>query len=297
MHMARTVRAPRTWDLSSLAALISCSEPCKPEAFDAFANRFATSHLRMEILQTCYAMAETVFAITQSKVGQPVRRLEIDRSSIETRGSVRPPNSPESRVSLLSNGKPVRDCTVSVLRDGQFVGEREIGELCARAPFVFSGYYNNLEANRAAFHGEWYRTGDFGFLDGEEVFVVGRLKDVIIVNGKNIFAHDVEAVVSRVPGVKPGRAVAFGCTEAIGSEQLVLVAECNLDEVDTAQVARDINQAVLNEAGIPVGDVRVVAQGWLVKTTSGKISRADNTRKYGDQFLDTGSAKTRAKSC
>jgi acyl-CoA synthetase (AMP-forming)/AMP-acid ligase II len=202
---------------------------------------------------------------------------------------VLPPASPESRVTLLSNGAPIPHCTVRILRDGKFVGEREIGELCVHAPFMFSGYYNNPTATRAAFHGEWYRTGDLGFLDADEVFVVGRLKDVIIVNGKNIFAHDVEAAVSRVSGVKPGRAVAFGWyAEAVGSEKLVVVAERHNAEVDDAQLARDVNHAVLGEIGIPPGDVRIVAQGWLVKTTSGKISRADNAHKYGDQLLTTG---------
>ena len=175
------------------------------------------------------------------------------------------------------------DCRVGVLRDGAFVTDREIGELCVQAPFLFSGYYKNPEATAAAFHGAWYRTGDVGFVDNEEVFVVGRLKDVIIVNGKNIFAHDVEAAVARVSGVKPGRAVAFGWYSAsIGTEQLVVVAERQEDTVSSDQMARDINQMVINEVGIPAGDVRIVDQGWLIKTTSGKISRGDNTRKYGD---------------
>lgn len=288
MHMARTARRGRTWDLGSLVALISCSEPCKSEAFDTFSQRFAASHVGSATLQTCYAMAETVFAITQSVVGQPVRRLELDRSSIEARGSVQPPASPDRCVSLLSNGRPVPGCSVEVLRDGQFVGEREIGELCVTAPFLFSGYYHNPQATQAAFHGSWYRTGDLGFVDAGEVFIVGRLKDVIIVNGKNIFAHDVEAAVSRIAGVKPGRAVAFGWySAAMGSEQLVVVAERAADEVDAAEVARAINQAVINEVGIPAGDVRIVAQAWLVKTTSGKISRADNARKYGEELPAT----------
>jgi acyl-CoA synthetase (AMP-forming)/AMP-acid ligase II len=285
MHMARAVRADRRWDLSSLVALVSCSEPCKPEAFDIFAGRLAESHVRLETLQTCYAMAETVFAVTQSKPGQAVRRLEIDRSCIDGNGRVVPPASPASRLTLLSNGEPVQDCDVQVLRDGKFAGEREIGELCIQAPFLFSGYHNNPDATKAAFHQHWYRTGDLGFIDANEVFVVGRLKDVIIVNGKNIFAHDVEAAVSRISGVKPGRAVAFGCyAPDAGSEKLVVVAERQSETTDDAQIVRGINRAVLNEIGIPPDDVRVVAQGWLVKTTSGKISRADNARKYQDQI-------------
>jgi fatty-acyl-CoA synthase len=293
MHLARAVRGGRQWDLRSLVALVNCSEPCKPETFDVFAASLAGSHLRPGTLQTCYAMAETVFAVTQTKPGQAVRRLEVDRSCIEGSGRVVPPASPANRVTLLSNGEPIRGCGVQVLRDASFVEEHEIGELCVQAPFLFSGYHNNPEATQAAFHQHWYRTGDLGFIDGNEVFVVGRLKDVIIVNGKNIFAHDVEAAVSRIPGVRPGRAVAFGCyAQAAGSEKLVVVAERNLAAADDAQVVRSINRAVLTEIGIPPDDVRMVAQGWLVKTTSGKLSRTDNARKYQEQILSDSAEAT-----
>ena len=182
---------------------------------------------------------------------------------------------------MLSNGPPVPNCQVRVLRDSRFVGEREIGEICVLAPFLFDGYYQSGEAARGAFHGKWFRTGDLGFLDAGEVFVVGRIKDIIIVHGRNVFAHDIEAAVSVVPGVKDGRVVAFGhYIRTIGSEQLVVIAEQGRNDVSVAQITRDINQAVINEVGIPAGDVRIVDQGWLVKTTSGKISRVENVRKY-----------------
>ena len=274
MHLAR-MRGARQWDLSSLVALIACSEPCKPEAFDAFQSRFAAMGLRPNVLQTCYAMAETVFAMTQSAIGEPVRRLAVDREALQAAGQVAAPRPGTEPLVLLSNGRPVPGCRVRATGDGG------VGEICVTAPFLFSGYHNAPEASAEAFDGGWLRTGDLGFIDDGEVFVVGRIKDVIIVNGKNIFAHDVEAAVSRLPGVKPGRAVAFGSyNQAAGSEQLVVVAERLDDTIAEEALIRTINNVVQLEVSIGCGDVRIVEPGWLVKTTSGKISRSENARRY-----------------
>jgi len=282
MHLAR-MRGRREWDLSPLVALIACSEPCKPEAFDAFQSRFGSMGLRRYALQTCYAMAETVFAMTQSAVGEPVRRLAVDREALQAEGNVVPPRPGTEPLVLLSNGRPVPGCEV---RAGAVGG---VDEICVTAPFLFSGYHNAPEASAEAFDGAWLRTADLGFVDDGEVFVVGRIKDVIIVNGKNIFAHDVEAAVSRLPGIKPGRAVAFGSyNRAAGSEQLVVVAE-RLDEtVPDETLIRAVNNAVQLEVSIGCGDVRIVEPGWLVKTTSGKISRSENARKYATLTVAAG---------
>jgi acyl-CoA synthetase (AMP-forming)/AMP-acid ligase II len=238
-------------------------------------------------------MAETVFAVSQSDPTRPVRRLAIDRACVTRRGAVYPPQpvyplepiypheSAADPLILLSNGRPIDNCAVRILRDGEFVEEAQIGEICVRADFMFSGYHHNPDATAEAFHGDWYRTGDLGFLDDGEVFVVGRLKDVIIVNGKNILAHDVEAAVSLVGGVKPGRCVAFGrYDEKIGSEQLIVIAERSGDAAQDGKVIREINHAVIKEISISCADIRMVDQHWLVKTTSGKISRSDNAVKY-----------------
>jgi acyl-CoA synthetase (AMP-forming)/AMP-acid ligase II len=286
LHHVRSARGSRTWDLSSLVAIVCCSEPCKPEAFDAFLERFSAWGVRDSALQTSYAMAETVFAVTQSSSNKSVRRLRIDRTVLQTQGRVVMGGADEETMVLLSNGPPISRCEVRILRDGAFVDERVIGEICIMAPWLFSGYYKNPDATQDAFQSQWLRSGDLGFLDKGELFIIGRIKDVIIVNGKNIFAHDVEAAVSRVPNIKPGRAVAFGHYVAtLGSEELVVVAERLDSAADQALVCRLVNHAVLEEVGVGCGDVRLVEQGWLVKTTSGKLSRSENLSKYVQEFL------------
>jgi fatty-acyl-CoA synthase len=284
-HLVRTTPKGAHYDLRSIQMICSCSEPCKPAAFDHFLDRFAGDGLTAAALQTCYAMAEAVFAVSQSAPGQPVRRLDIASASIAGFGSVQPPKNETEAVELLSNGRPIQDCKVRILRDRNFVAEREIGEICVSAPFLFKGYYKNEQSTRDAHIDNWYRTGDIGFLDDGEVFIVGRIKDVIIVNGKNIFAHDVEAALSEVRGLKAGRSVAFGYyVDALGSEQLVVVGEREGADQDPRKTISEINRVVIDEAGIPCGDIRIVEQGWLLKTTSGKISRSLNSIKYAETF-------------
>jgi fatty-acyl-CoA synthase len=286
MHHVRSARGKRAWDLSSLRSLICCSEPCKPEAFDAFLARFSLWGIKQSTLQTSYAMAETVFAVTQSCVEKPTRRLRVDRVALQTEGKAVPCGAEMDNIVLLTNGPPVAATEIRIRKDEAFVGENVVGEVCIRAPWLFSGYHNNPDASRETFAGSWLRSGDLGFLDQGEVFIVGRLKDVIIVNGKNIFAHDVEAAVSRLPQIKPGRAVAFGhYVESLGSEQLVVVAERLDASTDDAAITRLVNRAVFDEVGVGCGNVRVVDQGWLIKTTSGKMSRSENVRKYIDSLL------------
>ena len=286
LHHVKSARKSASWDLGSLRAIICCSEPNKAEAFDAFLERFSSWGVTASTLQTCYAMAETVFAVSQSRTGEPVRRLTVGRSALQTHGLVEQPQEGSGVTVLLSNGLPINGCRVNILKDGDFVGERLVGEVCVTAPFLFSGYFNNEAATTAAFRGEWLRTGDLGFLDHGEIFIVGRLKDIIIVNGKNIVAHDVEAAVSRVPHIKPGRTVAFGhYVPSIGSEQLIVVAERLESCHDEAAVTALINHAVSEEIGVSCSDVRLVEVGWLVKTTSGKMSRSENVKKYIESFL------------
>ena len=151
---------------------------------------------------------------------------------------------------------------------------------------MFSGYFNNEEASRNAFSQARFRTGDIGFLDGGELFVVGRIKDIIIVNGKNVFVHDVEAALLGVPGLKAGRAVVFGhYSDRVGSEQIVVVAEREGGAGPTStEILKEVNRRVVEAVGVSCADVRLVAQGWLVKTTSGKLSRSTNAHKYAVEF-------------
>ena len=277
-HLVRAVPRGATFDLSSIVAMIGCSEPNKPASFDRFIARYCSSGVDETKLQTCYAMAETVFAVSQSRIGHPPRRL-----------SVRVENGHCSRstevgaLALLSNGPPIAGATFGIEANGALTREEGVvGELCVSHVSMFDGYFAASEPRENLFIEGLFRTGDIGFIDEGEVFISGRKKDLIVINGRNYYAHDIEDVANSVNGVRRGRCVALGVhLQVIGSEQLVLIAEReDITSGSESIVIAAINQAMNATFGMPAGRIELVEPGWLVKTTSGKISRSENLRKY-----------------
>ena len=260
-HLAQTVRADRHFDLSSMRAWINCSEPCKKASFDIFLQRFGAMGVTAAQLQTCYAMAEAVFVVTHSPPGQVVAH---SASGVLSAGSLLPGMAVQ-----------IQDTRGSPLPPGR------VGEIAIRGSCVFDGYFRGENSNSEAFRDEWFLTGDLGCIDNGELYVVGRSKDVIIVNGKNLFAHDIEATLAAVPGIKPGRALALGVfNELSGSEELVILAETT--EHNSPALRRVVKESVRQSFGIAVTRTQTVAPGWLIKTTSGKLDRKRNKLRYMD---------------
>lgn len=273
-------------DLGSLRAVINCSEPCRPESQAAFAARFAGFGLRHEALMTCYAMAENVFAVTQSSQGAEVNVDVIDREALQVERKARPAQEEDGRALLrmLSNGRPLPNVNLRIVdTKGQDLPERAVGEIVLRSDCMLSGYYNRPDATSQAFlPGGWYRTGDLGYLADGELYVSGRMKDLIIVGGKNIYPQDIESAASQVAGVHPGRVVAFGLfDEVAGTEEVVLVAEVDTsDPVEREALAEAVRQVVNRNTAIALRRVHLVDAGWVIKTSSGKTARAANRERY-----------------
>ena len=280
-HIVRTVHAGTRWRLESMRAFIDCSEPCKPDTFDLFHTAFADMGLRHDALQVCYAMAENVFAVTQTDLTAPPRTIAVDREALLSRHLARPPSSGQPSVRLASCGRPIPTARVAIAGpDGQPAPERHIGEVLVGGESLFSGYHN-VATTTTVLRDGWYWTGDLGFLSSGELYVTGRRDDLLIINGNNVYAHDVEYAINLHTAVKAGRCVALGIfNERSGSEELTVVAEVSGDERTRAELKRRIGEVVLGEIGVTLTRARFVEPGWLVKTTSGKISRRANREKY-----------------
>jgi fatty-acyl-CoA synthase len=169
--------------------------------------------------------------------------------------------------------------------EGNVLPERTVGELCIRGPSVTRGYYGRPEVTAEAFRGEWLHSGDLGYLADGAVFVCGRVKDMIIINGRNYYPQDIEWLVQELDGVRKGAVVAFACQpEGASSEQLMIVAEWAgkdrpADDVLAATEKR-IHDAVVTEIGLNPSKVVLIPAGTIPKTSSGKLQR----RKTKDQF-------------
>ena len=270
-------------DLSTWRAITNCSEPVRWESHHAFYEKFKGYGLRLEALQASYAMAENVFGVTQSVLGEQPQVEEIDREAFMVERVAKPPVDGRPAMKMMSSGRPLSNTRVRVLDEkGKDVPERVIGELALQSDCMLTGYYNRPDATEKAFADGWYLTGDYGYVSNGEVFVSGRKKDMIIVGGKNVYPQDLEALTYEVPGVHAGRSVAFGLfDEEQGTEEVVIIAEVDSDdETEHQRVADAIRVHVTKNSAIALRHVKVVGPKWIVKTSSGKTARLANKEKF-----------------
>lgn len=270
-------------DLSTWRAISNCSEPMRFESHQAFLDRFAPYGLRSSALCTCYAMAENVFAVTQGGIDGQVMVDEIDRESMQAHKLAAPPIEGKPSIKMVSTGRPIRNVEVKVVDEhGHDLPDRHIGEVILRSDSMLTEYYHRPDATEKALKNGWYFTGDYGYKVGEEVFVAGRKKEMIIVGGKNVYPMDLEELAMEVPGVHPGRVVAFGVfNETAGTEDVVIVAEVDADDQDERDVIGDaIRQTVTRGSAVALRHVYLVSKQWLIKTSSGKNARTANKEKY-----------------
>jgi fatty-acyl-CoA synthase len=177
--------------------------------------------------------------------------------------------------------------------NGRPLAEREVGELEIRGTSVTPGYYRNAEATEAMFHDGWLRTGDLAYLLDGELVVCGRIKDVIIVGGRNIFPEDVERGSAEVEGVRAGNVIAFGVEGRRGQEALIVVAETKADGEEALRAMRkQVQEVARRVTGLPAHEVVLVPPGSLPKTSSGKLQRSLCRQRYQAGELEVVTAGT-----
>jgi acyl-CoA synthetase (AMP-forming)/AMP-acid ligase II len=271
-------------DLSSWRASINTSEPVRFKSHELFYERFKGFGLRFQTLQTSYGMAENVFAATQNDLSKLPYVEDVDRESFTADRVARPAYGGRPAIQMMSCGQPIPETNIRIVDDkGHDLPERHIGEIVLKSTCMLTEYYNRPDITKKAFlPGGWYMSGDYGYMFNGEIFVAGRKKDMLIVGGKNVYPQDLETLACEIPGVHPGRTVAFGMfDEAQGTEEVVIIAEVNSnDEAEHERIADEIRKHVTKNSAIAVRYVRVVGPKWVLKTSSGKVARTANKEKF-----------------
>jgi fatty-acyl-CoA synthase len=270
-------------DLSSWRAVINCSEPVRWESHRAFRERLEPHGLNPAALQTSYAMAENVFAVTQSDLARPPRVEDLDWGAFTTERVARPAPAGGPALKMMSSGRPLANTRLRILDEGgRDLEHGRIGEIALQSDCMLTGYYNRRDATQQALLDGWYLTGDYGYVSAGEVFVSGRKKDMIIIGGRNIYPQDLESLTYEVPGVHAGRSVAFGMfDEEAGTEEVVIVAEADSDNpAEREKLADLVRRHVTQNSAIALRHVKVVGPGWILKTSSGKTARSANRDKF-----------------
>jgi acyl-CoA synthetase (AMP-forming)/AMP-acid ligase II len=266
--------------LDSCRMLINCSEPVRYRDQEKFFRRFAPRGFKRKALSSCYAMAETTFAVTQTRPGREPATLAVDPQAL-SKGIVTPVVDPGAVKLCVSSGELIPGCQIRIVDDElNDLEEGRVGEVLIKTLWMFDGYRNYPEKTAAVIRDGWYLSGDYGFRYGSDVYIIGRKKDVVIVAGNNIYPEDVEAVVNDLDGVIPGRVVAFGEEDAdFGSERISVVAETPLtDEAERRRLRTAILKAGMG-IDVSITNVYLVPPRFLVKSSAGKPSRSANKER------------------
>lgn len=269
------------YDLSSVRALINCSEPVRTSSMDEFQNAFSTIGLKAGALQSSYAMAENVFAVTQSDIERPSGPTRIWADGRQFRNLhrvVRVAEGTPGSVCFTSSGRLLPNHEIRIVSDsGAQLSEDDAGEILVKSDCLFDGYYNRADLTAKAIVDGWYYTGDIGFCVDGELYVVGRKKDLIIVGGENIYPQDIEEIAASHQAVHDGRVIAMGVYNPdLGTEEIVLVAEAESEELlaHTVEVEREIRSQITAGLGVAVGTIYLKPPKWIVKSTAGKPARS-----------------------
>ncbi|WP_235006724.1 MupA/Atu3671 family FMN-dependent luciferase-like monooxygenase [Calothrix rhizosoleniae] len=285
-------------DLSSWDLAFNGAEPVRRETLKKFSEKFAACGFKYSAFYPCYGMAETTLFTTggekhKSPLTQGVKATDLEQNLIVETDIY----SPESRV-FVGCGNPYLDTNVIIVNPESLTdcSPRQVGEIWVSSPSVAAGYWNRPDTTKETFqayvkdtgNGPFLRTGDLGFVNHGELFVTGRLKDLIIIRGRNYYPQDIELTVEKShEALRPNCGAAFS-VEVEGEERLVVVQEVEriyVRKLTSEQVVAAINQAVSLEHELAIDTIVLLKPGSISKTSSGKIQRSACRQKFIDKTL------------
>jgi fatty-acyl-CoA synthase len=286
---ARRVREEETkkFDLSAWRVAGVGAEPIRTEPLERFADLLAPSGFDRRSFVPCYGMAECSLAVTFAPLGQgaDVDHVNIKALAEEQKALPLHPtrNSDSARsINFTNCGAPLPGYEVEV-RDaqGQVLPERHCGTLYVRGPSIMSGYFGDLKSTREVLSPDgWLNTGDLAYRVGNGIVITGREKDLIIINGRNIWPQDLEYLAEQQSEVRTGDASSFSVPDANGEERAVMMVQCReSDEKKRADLRQRLHSLIREEFGIDCL-IELVPRNTLPRTTSGKLSRSGARKEY-----------------
>ncbi|UGT44215.1 fatty acyl-AMP ligase [Nocardia yamanashiensis] len=293
--IARRVRAEQltALDLSSLRVALAGAEPIRPQTLETVIERLGPAGFAAETFVAAYGLAEVTLVASASRAGHPLTTVTFDRASLEDRRLV----PADAGIRLVGNGKPGPGIEIRIVdpRSGQALPDGHVGEIWIAGASVAQGYWNRPMDTaekfgaRLAARGPYLRTGDLGAIHAGEIFVTGRIKDLIIVNGRNLYPSDIEDAVR---ALHPALADAIGAVVGVDTgrqERLVLiqgVRTAALGDCTTAELAARIRTAIAEAFELPAPNVVLVEHRSVHRTTSGKVQRNSMRSAFLDNTLD-----------
>ena len=265
-------------DLSSLRMTVNGAEPVSVPALRRFIERFGNYGFRSGAMAPVYGLAENSVGLAFPPPGRPPVTDRVDRGLLSVRGIAAPALTDDPRaLEIASCGAPLPGHEVRIVDELGFeLGERHEGRLEFRGPSATAGYFHNETKTRELFHGSWLDSGDRGYMAGGEVYITGRIKDIIIRAGRHIYPQEIEEAIAEVPGIRKGCVAVFGVADRTsGTERVVILAETReSDPAARAALQARAQQTATDIAGTPPDEVILAPPRTVPKTSSGKIRRA-----------------------
>lgn len=265
-------------DLSSLRAVVNGAEPVSPATIERFVARFDKFGFRPEMMAPVYGLAENAVGLAFPPIGRSPIVERVDRSALDREGVARRVEKDGARaVAFVACGQPLPHNEIRVVDDhSRELPERHEGRLQFKGPSATKGYFQNPEKSKALFDGDWLETGDRGYIAGGDIFITGRIKDLIKRGGRNIYPQELEEAVGSLEGVRKGCVAVFPSVDRrAGTERLIVMAETRATEARAREALRQAivekSQAVLDLAP---DEIVFVAPHATPKTSSGKIRRS-----------------------
>jgi 1-acyl-sn-glycerol-3-phosphate acyltransferase len=271
-------------DLSSLRVAFNGAEAVSPATVDRFCERFRRHGFRREAMMPVYGLAECAVGLAFPPLnrGPLIDRVQRDAFVTTRRAAAAAPED-LTALRFVACGQPLPGYEIRVADEtGRELPERVEGRVQFRGPSTTSGYFRNPEATRKLFVGDWLDSGDLGYIAEGDVFITGRIKDIIIHAGRNIYPDEVEEAVGDLPGIRKGRVAVFGSPDPVsGTERLVVMAETReTDAAARAALTTRINGLTLKLTGTAPDDVCLAPPQTILKTSSGKLRRAASRALY-----------------
>lgn len=275
-------------DLSPWRIAANGAEPISPDTIERFAERLAPHGLRRQAMTPAYGLAENSVGLAVPPPGRGPRIDRVVREAFFRTEAERAPVQDTSAIRFVGCGQPLPGHDVRIVgADGEERPDRRVGRIEFCGPSATAGYLRNAEETRKLLHGGWLDTGDLGYFAEGELFVTGRVKDMIIRGGRNLYPYELEDAVGALPGVRRGCVAVFGVADrATASERLVAIVETRVaDEHARRQLRHAIEGLAVDLLGVPLDEVVLAPPHSVLKTSSGKIRRAATRERYESGVL------------
>jgi len=271
-------------DLSSLRLALNGAEPVSPATLEAFIERFVPCRLQPEAITPVYGLAESSVGLAFPPLGRGPRIDSIRREALVREGRALPAEEGGAnvmRVPACGRALPGHAIRIVDASDDE-LPDRHVGRLQFRGPSATRGYYRNPEATARLIRDGWLDSGDYAYMVEGEIYLTGRVKDLIIRGGRNLYPYELEEAVGAIPGIRKGCVAVFASTDpANATERLVVMAETReRNEAAREALRRKINEAALDVIGMPADEIVLAPPHGVLKTSSGKIRRAASRESF-----------------